>query len=225
MRLRFLHRTGQLLLVISWVIGGLGCTFGPGPTGPPIVLLHENREGSSVPLDAGVSVLMVGGHHEMGRDEEFLARWLPELVPLGYRTLALEIPRSYQSLVDAYLDGQGRVSTTLLFQMIFQEDFPKLLDVAARLDMRVLCYESMETFAPWAPLSRRDRISFETICREGIGTDPQGKVVVFCGALHLRDGIWYSHLLERPERCLGHYMAEFFGPELVRVDLSRLSGR
>ena len=219
---------GRVALTALGVVWVLGCASSPTPPKPPMVVTIKDpvqARGRIASIDPSTVVLMVGGRHDSGQDERLLADLLPELAGRGFGVLALELPRSYQPLIDAYLAGEDQQSTARLLRMIFDEDFPRLLDVAVGLDLRVLCYESMETFDPWAPLAIRDRRSYETIRREILAKDPEGKVVLFCGALHLRDGVWYSYVLEREERCLAHYLAQQFGPALARVDLSKISGR
>jgi len=172
--------------------------FGNAQKIEPIRLTPPNleRKALSVIDNENPKDIMFGDYHNgIVRDNEFVRKILPALKRRGYEYFAIEIHR--EPIADSKLNGslnnyaRGKLkredmseeSLNLIKRL--RTGWLDLIDVARRLDMKVVCYDVDGRIGSNLTFSARDKKSLENLNKEIYSKKPEAKVVYYCGAYHV----------------------------------------
>jgi hypothetical protein len=150
-----------------------------------IVLNHSSKN----------KVIMFGGKHEAYRnDNDFVAELLPKLKEQGFEYLAIEFeknPRknSFHKIIQNYtydiLSIRDMRYMWIYRERVFCAGTFDLIDTAKALGMRIVFYDADEgAYKFWY---QREQIAFNNLRELIFNQDPDARVIVFCGALHINE--------------------------------------
>lgn len=177
------------LCAVGMVVGG--ALIQAAPASP----IHGIQEIERIILSRSLTnqVVMFGGQHEAIRsDDDFVANLLPSLKRQGFKYLAVEFeknPRkeSFHRIVQDYASGKITIEemreTWIRKEKLYCPGTFDLINTARKAGMKVVFYDADEdAYICW---HEREKISFDNLKELIFEKDPNAKVVIFCGALHI----------------------------------------
>lgn len=189
-------------------------------------------------------VVMFGEKHgEYSKDSDFVKSILPFLKKQGFNYLALEIvknPRTHLQIgknwqmVKDYIDGKIELDEIPEYLQRSMNSGIKgwvgLAKAAKKLDIKVVCYDPNKE--EYGSFNEREIKAFNNIKEDIFDKDPEAKILVYCGNLHIAENETDSQEIAFWERwnelgdgskgffCLGYHLDKYTKGKNLTVNIS-----
>ena len=165
-----------------------------------IVLSHSTKN----------QVVMFGERHKAYiKDNYFVIDLLSKLKKQGFNYLALEFKRNpiteFSKSLTGYALGEltrDEISDSIKNALsFFTPGWLDLVDAARVYNIKIICYDTNnQEYKSW---DHREKLAFENLKELIFDKDPDAKIIVYCGSVHINEKPWYHSAMESWEQRRG----------------------